>query len=55
MYILLSGQPPFDGEDDAQILENVRIGDYEMDHKTWGSISQDAKNLIKRMLTVDYR
>lgn len=26
MYILLSGKPPFDGEEDADILKKVKIG-----------------------------
>ena len=55
MYILLSGQPPFDGEDDGAIIEKIRIGKYNMDKETWGGISSEAKSLIKRMLTIDYQ
>lgn len=28
MYILLSGKPPFDGEEDSDILKKVKVGHY---------------------------
>ena len=54
LYILLSGSPPFDGDDDSAIIEKIRIGNYSMDGKIWAKISNEAKMLIKRMLTIDY-
>jgi hypothetical protein len=54
MYILLSGQPPFDGDDDAAIIEKIRVGKYSIDGKIWDNVSAEAKILIKRMLTIDY-
>lgn len=53
MYILLSGKPPFDGANDQEITENVKVGTFQMKDKIWKDISQDAKNLIKQMLTYD--
>ena len=55
MYILLSGYPPFDGDDDSAIIEKVRIGKYNFDDRVWNTISSEAKILIRRMLTVDYK
>ena len=55
MYILLSGAPPFDGEDDNEILDAIRVGKFTMEGKIWKSISPDAKDLIKKMLTNDYK
>lgn len=55
MYILLSGAPPFDGDDDNEILDAIKIGKYSMDGKIWQKVSSDAKDLIKQMLTVDYK
>lgn len=52
MYILLSGEPPFNGEDNNEILAKVKAGDYKFNHK-WRNISKQAKELIKRMLTFD--
>lgn len=53
LYILLSGKPPFDGANDQEITENVKIGSFQMKDKIWKDISIDAKNLIKQMLTYD--
>lgn len=53
MYILLSGKPPFDGANDQEITDNVKIGTFHMKDKIWKDISQDAKSLIKAMLTFD--
>lgn len=53
MYILLSGKPPFDGANDTEITDNVKIGTFHMKDKIWKDISQDAKSLIKSMLTFD--
>lgn len=43
MYILLSGNPPFDGVDDKAITKVVRTGVYKMDGEIWDVISDDAK------------
>ena len=53
MFILLSGKPPFDGKDDNEITDAVKVGKYKMEDEPWGSISKDAKNLVKEMLTKD--
>ena len=54
LYILLSGKPPFDGANDTEITEKVLIGSYNFDDPIWKSISDDAKNLVKSMMTYDY-
>jgi calcium-dependent protein kinase len=53
LYILLSGKPPFDGANDHEITENVKTGQFQMKDKIWKPISDDAKALIKKMLTFD--
>ena len=53
MYILLSGQPPFDGEDEKEVILNVRIGHYSLDTRAWKLISKDAKDLIQKLLKYD--
>ena len=53
LYILLSGYPPFDGIDDSDVMRAVKSGNYSMRSKEWSSISKDAKDLVKRMLTYD--
>jgi calcium-dependent protein kinase len=53
LYILLSGKPPFDGANDQEITDNVKIGTFTMKDKIWKDISSDAKSLIRNMLTYD--
>jgi calcium-dependent protein kinase len=55
LYILLSGKPPFDGDNDDEITEQVKIGEYKLTGGVWQVVSQDAKNLIKKMLTYKYQ
>ena len=54
LYILLSGKPPFDGDNDDEITEQVRIGKYNLEGGVWTVVSADAKNLINKMLTYKY-
>ena len=50
-YILLCGYPPFNGDNDEEIYEAVLQGEFEFPMEEWDSVSDDAKNLIKKMLT----
>ena len=52
VYIMLSGSPPFDGYEE-EILENIRMGNYQMKGSRWKAISDEAKDFIKRLLVVD--
>ena len=49
MYILLVGEPPFNGNNDAQIRRSVLKGKFSF--KSEPKISDDAQNLIKKLLT----
>lgn len=51
LYILLSGTPPFYGKNEYDILKRVETGKYAFDLPQWRSISDDAKDLIRKMLT----
>jgi calcium-dependent protein kinase len=53
LYILLSGKPPFYGDDDKEILNSVKLGTYSLSGPEWKNISSEAKDLIKQMLTYD--
>ncbi|CAD2085436.1 CAMK/CDPK protein kinase [Plasmodium vinckei petteri] len=54
MYILLCGYPPFGGQNDQDIIKKVEKGKYYFDFNDWKNISDEAKELIKLMLTYDY-
>ncbi len=53
MYILLSGYPPFDGTSDQEIMQKVKSGKFSFDKKVWASTSQEAKNLIAKLLNIN--
>lgn len=53
LYILLSGTPPFNGDDDNLIMEAVKRGFYSFDTEEWRPISVEAKRLISKMLERD--
>ena len=55
MYILLTGKPPFDGDEDKDIFNKVLSGRYDMSSKIWKTISEEGKRFLKRMLTMDYK
>ena len=50
---MLCGYPPFNGDDDDEIIEAVKQADLEFDEEDWAHISEGAKALIKRMLTLN--
>ena len=55
MYILLSGEPPFNDPraDNDAIMKKVEAGKYDIEHGVWKSISKEAKDLIKSLLTYE--
>lgn len=53
VYILLGGYPPFIEQNQRELFRKIRKGQYEFHEEYWGQVSDDAKNLIKALLTVD--
>ncbi|KAG5180796.1 hypothetical protein JKP88DRAFT_200183 [Tribonema minus] len=52
-YILLGGYPPFYDDNQTKLFLKIKRGEFEFHEQYWGSISDQAKDLIRRMLTVD--
>jgi calcium-dependent protein kinase len=52
LYMLLSGNPPFNGNSDLEILEAVKYGQYTIDGGVWNEVSNAAKDLVCRMLNL---
>lgn len=50
LYILLSGYPPFRDKVEKQLFLKIRSGVYEFHPKYWDKVSEDAKDLIRRLL-----
>lgn len=55
LYILLCGYPPFSGDTDAAVLQEVVRGRFEFESPHWDDVSNAPRKLIKRMLTLDAR
>ncbi|PKI42951.1 hypothetical protein CRG98_036749 [Punica granatum] len=53
IYILLSGVPPFWDETEQGIFEQVLKGDLDFISEPWPTISEGAKDLVRRMLVRD--
>nr|QCQ29250.1 calcium-dependent protein kinase [Camellia fraterna] len=53
VYILLSGVPPFWAETEQGIFEQVLHGDLDFESDPWPSISDSAKDLVRKMLIRD--
>ena len=50
LYILLSGVPPFYGNTDPEILDSVRKGAFSFNIPEFKGVSDQAKDLITKML-----
>ena len=53
VYILLGGYPPFIEQNQRELFRKIRKGQYEFHEEYWGQVSNDAKSLISKLLTVD--
>ena len=53
LFIMLSGEPPFSGKDDAEILKKVSQGAFSFDKPRWKHVSAAAKDLICKLMEMD--
>jgi len=53
MYILLGGYPPFIESNQKELFRKIRKGQYEFHEEYWSPVSNEAKDLISKLLTVD--
>ncbi|CDW76675.1 calcium-dependent protein [Stylonychia lemnae] len=51
LYIMLAGYPPFYGDNDIEVFEKVINYQYDFDDEVWNEVSDEAKDLIKNLLT----
>lgn len=52
LFLLLVGYPPFWHSDDRKLMLLIVEGCYDMVARYWGRVSDDAADLVKRMLVV---
>eukprot|EP01094_Clydonella_sp_ATCC50884_P006298 TRINITY_DN1537_c0_g1_i5.p1 TRINITY_DN1537_c0_g1~~TRINITY_DN1537_c0_g1_i5.p1 ORF type:complete len:353 (+),score=153.15 TRINITY_DN1537_c0_g1_i5:202-1260(+) len=53
LYILLCGFPPFFGEDEEEVYVMTETGNYSYPSPYWDEISDNAKDLIDKLLVLD--
>lgn len=53
LYILLCGRPPFYGKDTQAILQSIKKGIYTLDREPFYKCSNEAKDLISKLLVKD--
>lgn len=53
LFILLTGKPPFWGDSDKEILQNVEKGVPDKRIEEWRHISSEAQNLCDALLKID--
>ena len=52
-YILLGGYPPFHDDNQRNLFKKIKKADFEFHPENWSSVSEEAKDLIKRLLTLN--
>lgn len=53
MYVMLSGRPPFFAKDRGQLFKKIKAGAFKFPAKYWKDVSEDAKDLIRKLLVLD--
>ena len=53
MYVILSGYLPFHGKNEHEVFAKIRKAEIHFEQKEWEVISDNAKDLIKKLLTVN--
>lgn len=55
LYILLSGHPPFEADNDEEVIDAIKEGKFDYQRYAWTQISDDAKDLINHMLVLQVK
>lgn len=50
--IRLVGYPPFNDSKPLPVFEQIKQGDYDFPEEHWSEVSEEAKHLIRQLLTV---
>jgi len=53
VYVMLCGYLPFVGDNPAVLVKKITAGEFEFESPYWDGISTEAKDLIKRCLSLD--
>jgi serine/threonine protein kinase len=53
LFILLAGYPPFYDDSEPRLFRKIRAGKYNMQDPVWDLVSDEAKDLITKLLEVE--
>eukprot|EP00873_Tetraselmis_striata_P015680 jgi/Tetstr1/435944/TSEL_024825.t1 len=53
LFMLLSGEPPFQAKTLPQLVKTVRSGLFSFQDPAWELVSDEAKSLVQKLLTID--
>lgn len=53
MYMMLTGEPPFQGSTPDSIFSSIKSGSYSTSQKVWDNVSPACKDLVKSLLETD--
>ena len=53
LFVMLSGNQPFGDDSGTKIFERIRNSEYKFKSPVWNTISDDAKDLITKLLCVE--
>lgn len=53
MFLLLGGDLPFSGRSQKQLFRNIVMGQYEFEEDGWAHVSEQAKDLVRKLLVTD--
>ena len=52
-FVLLTGEPPFNGKTEAEVFHKIKSCDYDFLDKAWTNISDNSKDFIRKLLISD--
>lgn len=53
LYVLLCGYPPFESQNEVDLKKEIMSSGVKFDADDWGNISTEAKDLVKKLLTIE--
>lgn len=53
IYLLLGGDLPFMGRSQKELFRKIVVGSYEFPDESWSHVSDEAKDLVSKLLVTD--
>ena len=53
MFLLLGGDLPFVARSQKDLFRSIVMGKYEFDEESWAHVSEEAKDLVRKLLVTD--